>query len=286
MTAVRSEPVTARRRSLLFVPAHVDRFVAKAASAGPDAVVLDLEDSVPASEIGAALDGLAANVARLDGVPTVCVRVNSGPGLERDLGACRDAGVAEVVVPKVETAADVQRVRQVCRDLGFDPRTGLLVESARGIAHVKEILAAGPAASVALGAEDLRAELELHAPTTRTSEVLMHAHVTLILAALSAGVAPLGLLGSIANYGDAAETERAAVASWRLGYRGSYCIHPDQVAAMNRGFRPADEDIAWARRVSDAQSLAEAQGRGAFVVDGAMVDAPLVERARRILQLA
>lgn len=283
-----SSPVAAadtdlRRRSQLFVPAHVDRFARKATSVCADAVVLDLEDSVPARERDGARDSLASRVDLLSAVPLLMVRVNAGSELEADVRACHAVAVEEVLVPKVESAGDVQRVRELCRDLGYAPRVSLLVESARGLANLGAILAVGVAATVALGVEDLRAELELHAPVPGSSEVLMHAHASLILAARAHDVTPIGLLGSIARYDDDAALSRAAVDSWRLGYRGSYCIHPKQVKALNHGFRPASKDVEWAHRVVLAEVHAADQGRGAFVVDGAMVDAPLVSRARRIL---
>jgi citrate lyase subunit beta/citryl-CoA lyase len=273
----------ALRRSQLFVPAHVSRYAAKAAMLGADAVILDLEDAVPARERPAARAALSEQAKVVADVSHVIVRVNTGDELSLDLTACQSADIGEVLLPKVSAAADVERARRMCAGLGYHPVLSVLIESPAGLADVHRILEAGPIASVALGIEDIRADLETYAPVQGTSPTLLAAHAQLVLAALAAGVTPLGLLGSIAQYRDPVRVERDAAASWRLGYRGSYCIHPAQVPVLNAAFRPSADDLDWAGRVVEADERARAQGRGAFLVDGDMVDAPLVTRARRIV---
>lgn len=275
------------RRSSLFVPAHVPRFVAKARSSGADAVVLDLEDSVPADQKGNARAGLPDAVRSLAGTGTVVVRVNSGAELEADLAACAAAGASEVLLPKVDSPEDVARFRKLCAGAGCTPALSVLIETPLGLTNLAATLAGGPIRTAALGVEDLRVELEPFAPgDSPESATLMHAHVTAVLAALAAGVLPLGLIGAIGTISDLDRLRAGAATAWRMGYRGTYCIHPSQVAVHNEEYAPSAADLRWAGAVTEGAEEAAREGRGAFVVDGAMVDAPLVERARRILRLA
>lgn len=272
------------RRALLFVPAHRERYVVSAAGAGADGVVLDLEDSVPASEKVTARGALAGDLATLADVPLVIVRVNAGDDLEADLTACRDAGVVEVLLPKVDDARDVTAFDTLCERLGYRPDLSVLVESSRGQRHLDDILARPNITTVALGVEDLRAEIELHAPRrAETSTTIVSAMGDLVLAAFAHGVTPLGIVGSIAELGDVELFARGASEAFAMGMRGSYCIHPRHVPHLLREFSPSPADRDWARAVLAADEEAARAGRGAFVVDDSMVDAPLVQRARRIL---
>ena len=108
----------------------------------------------------------------------------------------------------------------------------------------------------------------------------------MLCAARAAGVIPLGFLGSIGDYSDIgafAETVRRAR---RLGFRGALVVHPSQVAVLNEAFAPTEAELDWARRVVAGDRAARAEGRGAFQLDGRMVDAPVVRRAEEILALA
>jgi citrate lyase subunit beta/citryl-CoA lyase len=274
-------------RSLLFVPAHVRQYLAKAAQSAADAVVLDLEDSVPADRKDEARDGLAAAARTLPATTEVIVRVNAADGLfDRDLAACAAGGIRHVLLPKVNGPADVAILRQALGRLGYAPEISILVESCAGVTKIGQILdAAGPLRSVALGVEDLRQELETFAPGSEgSSPSLMWAHGALVISATGAGVTPLGILGSLSEFSDLARLSRDAAAAWQMGYRGSYCSHPAQVAVLNAAYAPSAEDAQWAAEVLSAAREGEAAGRGAVAVRGQMVDAPLVDRAARIEQ--
>jgi citrate lyase subunit beta/citryl-CoA lyase len=276
-------------RSSLFAPAHIERRFESAASAGADAVVLDLEDSVPVSHKPAARAGLAKGAQVIANRCELLVRVNSEAALlADDLEACAAANIGIVLFPKVSHPRDVERLFDALARLQYAPRVGILIESYSGVARLTDILdRAGPLYSVALGPEDLRAEIELSAPTSGLdSEALKWAHCALVVAAAAAGVPPLGALGSITNLDDLARWEQDARAAWQLGYRGAYCVHPRQVPALNVAYSPSEHDRAWARAVLEAYAHNERDGLGAFRLDGAMVDAPHVQRARRILAIA
>ena len=271
-----------RLRSLLYVPAHSERFVAKAHERGADAVILDLEDSVPEADKDAARAGLAAAVARVgrNGAP-VFVRVNAGARRADDaLAACR-AGATGLVIAKAESAEELERLSEL---LGAEEASagraampfittiespGALLD-ARSIARVPRVLGLG------LGSEDF----VLATGGVPTPEVLRLPKLLVHYAAKAEGKLSLGLLQSIADYQDIAALERAAAEARSHGFDGSTCIHPAVVPVLNAGFDPTEAERAWAREV-----LAAAASNGdTFALDGQMVDAPVIARARRMLE--
>lgn len=276
-------------RSSMFLPAlSVDRAEA-AAQSGADEVVVDLEDSVPDSRKTAARAALPAALAALGKAVPVTVRINSSPDHQRDdLVACAASDVRSILVPKVEDSADLAQVRHHLGALAYAPALGILIESSQAVLRLPLILAAsGPLRSVALGNEDLLSEFELTAPSGGDDSVaLTWAHGALILAAYASSVAPLGISGSLAELENMDRFRSGARAARRMGYVGSYCIHPKQVPVLNKAFAPDAEDLSWARRVVEAARVNERAGRGAFRVDGRMIDAPLIRRAERIIELA
>lgn len=279
-------------RSLLFVPANNARFVAKAHTRGADAIILDLEDSVPAVERPAAravLPESAAQVAR--GGADVLVRINSEPQeTAADLDAAIRPGVRALLVPKVE---DGERLRTLSRDTsrleaerGIDTgsvRFVVLVESAAGLLNA-EAIARADARNVAmeLGSEDFALSTGM-LPDVDTLEVPKQ---MVLYAARAAGLMPLGILGSIADYGDLDRYRATAERSRRYGFEGAACIHPSAVPILNEVFTPAQAEVEHAQRIVDAYREAERAGSGAVSVDGKMIDVPIVERAQKLLARA
>lgn len=282
------------RRSALILPVNVPKFVEKAHQCGADAIVLDLEDSVPAEEKSAARGMIpdALQTVGRGGVP-VLVRVNRQfSELVRDLDACVRPLVSEVIYPKAESPDEVKildallRERELASGL-VEGKIGinLLIESALGLEHAFHIAQASPrVVTIALGGEDLKRELNLDVGPD--GDELLWGHSRIIVAARAAGVIPLGFPGSIAEYRDLEQLGHAVERGRRMGYAGAYCIHPRQVEVLNKGFSPADVQIAWAERVVEAFSLSIANGRASTSVDGAMVDVPIAEQARDILDRA
>ena len=285
-----SQPM--RWRSLLFVPAHEARFVARAHERGADAIILDLEDAVPPEAKHAARAGLPAAVERVGRAgAAVMVRVNHGIRLlAQDLEAAVLPGVAALVLPKVESADWVVEVAAAVAELedagGLKPnhiRFVLQIETPAALPRLPAIAAADPrVAAITLGPEDFCAALgAIPGP-----EVLMGPNLAVLQAARAAGVVPLGFVGSIGNFSDLA-TYRTLVAQARsFGFRGAMAVHPAQIALLNEGFAPSDAEIDWARRVVAADCAAQAEGRGVCRLDGRMIDAPVVRRAHEILAMA
>lgn len=282
-----------RLRSLLFVPAQVPRFVARAAERGADAVVLDLEDSVPEAERPAARAGLPAALAALAAAGTCAVLARPNRpllDLARDLEAAVRPGLAGLVLPKAEDAAWVREVSSAVAALetarGMEPggvRLVLQVETPAALLALPAICAADPrVAAVTLGPEDLSAALGAEP----SPELLGGPTLALVAAARAAGVVPLGLPGPIGEFSDLDAYAALVAAARRVGVRGSLCVHPAQVPVLNAGFAPGGAELAWARRALAAEAEALARGRAAWTVDGRMGDPPVARRAREIVALS
>jgi citrate lyase subunit beta/citryl-CoA lyase len=277
-------------RSLLFVPVNVDRFVDKAHTRGADAIVLDLEDGVAASEKENARSRAmkaAETVSR--GSSDVLVRINRPWRMAlKDLEATICPAVQALALPKVDSPELVRIVSEVTSEL--ESERGMVVgatqffvsiETVAGFLRVHEIAAADDrVVAIGLGAGDF----SLCTGLTPGPEELVYPNLQVVIAARAAGCIPLGLLSTIDDYTDLDRFGMIARRSRRLGLQGSACVHPDQVPILNEEFSPTEEELAWARRVIAAFETASAAGAGAIEVDGKMVDFPVVQGARLLLE--
>lgn len=272
-------------RSMLYVPANVPRFVAKSAGAGADAVLLDLEDSVPPDRKREARDALkdAVPTARAGGAD-VLVRVNRPLSLAvGDIEAAVEAGADGILLTKALGPDHVQLAAELLAGAPRPMRIVAMIETAAALARMTEIARASPlVAGIVVGAEDLAAECGA-APD---DEIIAMAKRQMVFAAVAAGVAPLGTLGTVADYRDAEKVRALVARSRRAGLVGASCIHPSLVPILNEGFSPTEAEIDLAQRQIAAADEAARAGRGSFVVDGMMVDEPILIRARRVLAQA
>ena len=256
-------------RSLLFVPgSRPDRFD-KALAAAASAVIVDLEDAVEPAAKDAARDALRA---WLSPAHPVIVRINAAetPWFADDLALCGAPGVAAVMLPKAESADALAAVRQAGATLLLP-----LIESAAGFAALSVIAAAPGVAALAFGSIDLQVDLGLR---DAHEDELLFFRSQIVLASRLAGVAP-PIDGVSTAIDDEARLHVDVRRARRLGFGGKLCIHPRQVAAVNRGFAPSAEECAWAQRVLDASAAA---GGATVAVDGKMVDKPVLLRAQAI----
>lgn len=272
-------------RSMLYVPANVPRFVAKAPSAGADAVILDLEDSVPhdrKAEARAALKDAVPMAA--SGGADVLVRINRPMRLAiGDMEAAAEAGANGILLTKVAGPDHVMLAAEVLAEARHRMVIIPMIETAAALLKVEEIArASSMIAGLLVGAEDLALECNAAAD----DELIVLAKRRMVIAAVAAGVAPLGTLGTVADYRDAEKIRDLVARSRRSGLVGATCIHPALVPVLNAGFSPSEKEIDLARRQLAAAEEAKAEGRGSFTVDGLMVDEPILIRARRILALA
>jgi len=276
-------------RSLLFVPANNGRFIEKAHARGADGIILDLEDSVPAAERPQARRTLMASAAlAARGGADILVRINAdGHQSAADLDAAVHPGVRAVLVPKVEDpealCALSGEVARLESERGM-PAGGVgfvvLVESATGLLRAEALARAEPRTlALELGGEDFA----LSTGMVPDAETLAVPKQMILYAARAAGLIPLGILGSIADYADLDAYRITAERSLRFGFEGAACIHPSGVPILNAVFTPTDAQAAHAQRLVDAYAEAQRAGSGALSVDGKMIDVPVVERARKLL---
>ncbi|MDF3420122.1 CoA ester lyase [Sulfitobacter sp. KE29] len=253
----------------LFVPAdRPDRF-AKAAVAGPDAVLVDLEDAVAPMARTSARANLTEALIAIDA--PIFLRINAAgtEWFDADLAAAATLPLAAVVLAKAESADACAHVARKT-----EMPVIALIETARGVASLTEIASAS--ARMAFGSIDYAADLGMG----HTRNSLMAARSALVLAARVAGQ-PAPLDGVTTATRDDVLIEADCRHAVEMGLTGKLIIHPAQLAPARRGFAPSDDEVAWARRVVAA--AIEANGSAAAQLGGAMIDAPVIIRAQQIL---
>jgi len=286
-------------RSYLFAPGNHARRVEKAFTLGADAVILDLEDAVALAEKEAARKPVAEALAKKSGASRGYVRVNAmgTPFCFRDLMEVIGKGVDGVVLPKVESAADLHAIDWLIanleRERGLPPGAIDLIptiETAAGMQRVERILQARGlkpysgtwrVRRIAFGAADYA--LDLGITPSDSGEELLHARQRLVLASRDANVEP-PLDSPWFRLKDLEGLRTSIAASRRMGFQGRMCIHPEQVAPVNEGYAPSAAEVARAERIVAAFRQAEAKGSAAIQVDGQMIDYPLVREAERLLE--
>ncbi len=278
-------------RSMLFVPADNQRFVAKAADRDADALILDLEDSIPPER------KMAARAALRDAVPA-CRRNGAGiiVRINRPIRQCMDdvtaavaAGTDVIMLPKAESAEHVRLVAEAIADaeaefsIATETKLTLILEDPAAVLDAGRIVAASPRViGASCGSEDLATVLDAEPlpETLRLPKQLVH------MAAKAAGRYSFGMYGTVANYADQDQIRALVAEARRHGFDGATCIHPSVVPLLNEGYLPRSEEVEHAERVIAALEEAEARGLGAVSLDGRMIDKPVADRARRLLARA
>ena len=279
-------------RTALFIPVHIEKFVSKAHTRGADAYILDLEDSVPLAQKAEARTCVipAAKTVSQDGAAAL-VRINLVEELAlEDLNAAIDPAVQAVVVPKVESAAQIARLAEridvLERERGMTyGHTAMIamIESVDALPYLDEIASSHPrVVAMTLGSEDFSATAGMQ-PLPQT---LLLPNQMLALACRRANIMPLGFPGSIADYSDLDAFRDTVIFAKQLGFVGAFCIHPKQVVVLNEVLTPSAEELADAQGLVDAFEEGIAQGKGAVEYKGKMIDLPVVERARELLRNA
>lgn len=270
-------------RSLLYVPAHSERFIAKAHERGADAIILDLEDAVPPEYKQAAREGLPASVASVRrGGGRVFVRINADGAASDDAQAACRAGADGLYVPKVQSAVQLEALDQLLlpieHELGREPMQFVaLIEDPAAVLNAVHIARAPRLIALSVGGEDLA----LAIGATPTPDVLRFPKLMVHYAAKAHGLLSIGMLRSTADYADGDAILAAAHEAREHGFDGATCVHPAVVPRLNDGFSPTEAERDWAARVLAAAVGSQA---GAFTIDGRMVDAPVIARARAIAQ--
>lgn len=283
-------------RSVLFVPGSRPEFLAKAAAAGADAFILDLEDSVAAQAKAEARSNVADALRRSNPDRLTFVRINH-PGLgalESDLSVLAPHGMQAVVVPKVDGVQDVEPVDRLLGE--FERANGLAphaisvmvtVESSVGLRNLFDVLRATPRARGAAlaSAEEGDFMVDIGGRWTPDGTALAYARGKFVCDARAAG-ADWVMDGAFMNLKSAEALETECELARTFGFNGKMAIHPRQVPVINQVFSPSAEEIQRARELVAAFRAAEAQGKGAVQFQGMMVDYANVKRAEKILALA
>jgi citrate lyase subunit beta-like protein len=281
------------RRSLLFVPGDSQRKISKIKDLRADAIILDLEDAVVLGEKESARHLVCHTLATADfGGKERLVRVNS-PATSffgADLTAVSSARPDGLVIPKVRSPVELERIDEALTgvELAHDwPRGAIrllaLIETALGIMNLKEIAQSTPRLEALLfGAEDLAADMG--AVRTQAGWEIFYGRSAVVTAATANGLQAIDCVD--VHIHDAAGLRENAIFGRNMGYSGKMAIHPDQVATINEIFSPSPAEIIEAQRLLLAAAAQQDTGTGVFVVDGHMVDAPIILAAELLLERA
>jgi len=258
----------------LFVPGNRPERFAKALATVAGAIIVDLEDAVAPGDKEGARAAFARWFREAKPVPDrVLLRINdeSTPWFASDIAAVKESAVCGIVLPKTESAAQIERVGVALPANGF---VVALIETAKGIAGVDTVAAAPRLQRMAFGTLDYALDLDL----SGDARGLVYPACRIAIASRAAGIAS-PVAGVTPEIGDDSRLRADLEFARACGFGAKLCIHPKQVAAIHAAMRPSDAELAWAERVIAAVET----GQGAVQVDGRMVDRPVISRAQRIL---
>ncbi len=276
------------RRTRLYIPGNNPHLVENAGLYGADAVILDLEDSVPITQKFDARILVKYSLQNVDfGKSEKWVRINGidTPYWKKDLEEILP--YCEVInLPKVESLDDVnaadQEMSLIEDDNGLEPRKLVpIIETVRGLKNARDIATHPRVVALAWGGEDLTADLGI---PRKKALILDYIRAEIVLAAKAEKKQALDTVFS--NVKDTEGLFNYAQRARYMGFDGIGVIHPNQIEVVHRAFKPTDEEIEEARRIIEAAKEAEREGKAVISLNGRMIDPPVVERARKILALA
>jgi len=275
------------------MPGDDRRKIEKATTLGVDCICMDMEDGVAITQKSEARAVIAEAMKELDfGSSERCIRINSvGSGFEKyDLAAALATSPDAIVVPKVETAGQVRAISDYIEMYERSARMPLRgipllvgVETGKGIMNLKEIAEADRRLeAIIFGAEDYAASIG--ATRTRDATEVLYARSVVVTACAANDLQAIDMV--YIDFRDVEGLRLEAEQGAGLGFSGKQIIHPNQVAAVQEAFTPSDEAIEYAQRLVDAFSASQKEGRGAFALDGKMIDMPLLKNAQKVLERA
>ncbi len=283
-------------RSWMFVPGHRQRMIDKALGLNADAIMLDIEDGVAPNEKDQARKNIGESLGRkkTPGSSARYVRINAigHPRMDADLDAVVRPGLEGLVLPKVDTVAEARKVDAILTDRESKRRMPsggikllIAIESPKGLLNAPAIAASSSRVTgLMFGAEDFGREIGLPAVREGEARDLIFARSAMVIAAASAHVQAID--GVWVDLNDGPGLLGFAKQSRRLGFSGMSCIHPSQVDAINTTFSPTAEEIDYCQKVLQAFEEANARGDGSIAFGGQLIDRPIVERARRTIDMA
>jgi citrate lyase beta subunit len=280
------------RRALLYMPGDDWKKITKALTLGVDCICMDMEDGVAAGRKAEARATLVRALQELDfGQSEKLARINAvGSGLEReDIEAVLPRRPDGIVIPKVESRDQIQWAHELIEAAELKhgwPVNSLQVligvETARGILNLKEIVSHPRLDAVIFGGEDYAASIG----ATRTPQAveLLYARQAVVTACAAYDLQAIDIV--TIDFKDLALVRAEAEFGAQLGYSGKQIIHPAQVEPVQSAFTPGEAAIAQAKRIVEAFQASQKEGRGAFALDGKMIDMPLLKNAQKVLERA
>ena len=281
------------RRALLYMPGDDRRKIEKATTLGVDSICMDMEDGVAANKKAEARAVIAQAMKELDfGMSERCIRINSiGSGLEkRDLLAALATNPDSIVVPKIETADQVKWISEHIEsyELSGNLNIGAIrllvgVETAKGILNLKEIAEADKRLeAIIFGAEDYAASVG--ATRTKEGTEVLYARSAIVTACAANDLQAIDMV--YIDFRDLEGLRLEAEQGAGLGFSGKQIIHPNQVLPVQEAFTPSEEAIEYAKRVVESFEESQKKGKGAYALDGKMIDMPLLKNAQKVLDRA
>src|SRR6266498_3092629 len=281
------------RRALLYMPGDDRRKIEKSTTLGVDCICMDMEDGVAMTRKVEARAVIAQAMKELIfGESERCIRINSiGSGFESfDLAAALSAEPDTIVVPKVESAEQVKWVSEHIEtyevssnhDIGsFRLLVG--VETAKGILNLKEIAEADKRLeAIIFGAEDYAASIG--AKRTKEATEVLYARQAVVTACAANDLQAIDMV--FIDFRDRTGLRAEAEQGAGFGFSGKQIIHPNQVSAVQEAFTPSADAIEYAKRIIESFELSQREGKGAYALDGKMIDMPLLKNAQKVLERA
>ncbi|MBE7434303.1 MAG: CoA ester lyase [Anaerolineales bacterium] len=280
------------RRALLYMPGDNWKMITKSITLGVDSICMDMEDGTAFNKKAEARATIARALQELDfGASEKLARINSvGSGWEQDdIEAVLPYHPDGIVIPKVESFEQVEWAGRIIEDAELkygwalnSIRILIGVETAKGILSLKEIAAHPRLDAVIFGGEDFAASIG----ATRTKEALelLYARQAVIVACAAYDLQAIDIVAI--DYKDLEALKAEAEFGAGLGFSGKQVIHPNQVRVVQEAFTPSAEAIAYARRIVETFEASQKEGKGAYSLDGKMIDMPLLKNAQKVLARA
>lgn len=280
------------RRALLYMPGDNWKMITKSITLGVDSICMDMEDGTAVNKKAEARTTIAKALQELDfGASEKLARINSvGSGWEKDdIEAVLPYKPDGIVIPKVESFEQVEWASKIIEDAELKNgwqvnsiRILIGVETAKGILNLKEIAAHPRLDAIIFGGEDFAASIG--AVRTKDAVELLYARQAVIVACAAFDLQPLDIV--TIDYKDLEALKLESEFGARLGFSGKQVIHPNQVPVVQEAFTPSDEAVAYARRIVETFEASQKEGKGAYSLDGKMIDMPLLKNAQKVLARA
>jgi citrate lyase beta subunit len=280
------------RRALLYMPGDNWKMITKSITLGVDSICMDMEDGTAVNKKAEARATIAKALQELDfGASEKLARINSvGSGWEQDdIEAVLPYKPDGIVIPKVESFEQVEWASRIIEDAELKNgwqvnsiRILIGVETAKGILNLKEIASHPRLDAIIFGGEDFAASIG----ATRTTDAieLLYARQAVIVACAAYDIQPIDIV--TIDYKDLDALKLESEFGARLGFSGKQVIHPHQVPVVQAAFTPSAEAVAYARRIVETFEASQKEGKGAYSLDGKMIDMPLLKNAQKVLARA